>query len=326
MLINWFTVAAQIVNFLILLYLLKRFLYKPILRAMEERERRIASAMEETKKAEEAAQRKARELEEEKRAFLEAKEQLMFDAKKEVEAWRDRTMQGAKSEIDDLRRSWQTRLDEDKRGFVKRLKSDVAGHIMRISEKTLQDLANRDLEHEIVSVFLKKAGEDSDLFPPEDLPGAVVVRSGFDLDEHGREAVHGFLDERLKGGTEFRFEVLKDLGMGIQVMVGDLHTTLCPDTGWNGSVEFLEHFFDLPQVTAPEGGCHQAHTTVDVKTDTAGRDDALVHGECPHAADGEPVSPVNVRHCKGMPADAGKGGDVCKLCHRPFFEGPHQFL
>lgn len=221
MLINWFTVAAQIVNFLILLYLLKRFLYKPILRAMEERERRIASAMEETKKAEKAAQRKARELEEEKRAFLEAKEQFMLDAKKEVEAWRDRTMQGAKSEIDDLRRSWRTRLDEDKRGFVEKLKADVAGHIMRISEKTLQDLANRDLEHEIVSVFLKKAGEDSDLFSPEGLPGAAVVRSGFELDEHGREAVQGFLGERLRGGTEFRFEVLKDLGMGIQIMAGD---------------------------------------------------------------------------------------------------------
>lgn len=221
MLINWFTVAAQIVNFLILLYLLKRFLYKPILKAMEERERRIASAMEETKKAEEAAQQKARELEEEKRGFLEAKEQLMLDAKKEVEAWRDRTMQGAKSEIDELRRSWQTRLEGDKRGFVEKLKADVAGHIMRISERTLQDLANRDLEHEIVSVFLKKAGEDSDLFPPEGHPGSVVVRSGFDLDEHGREAVQGFLGERLRGGAEFRFEVLKDLGMGIQVMVGD---------------------------------------------------------------------------------------------------------
>ena len=221
MLINWFTVAAQIVNFLILLYLLKRFLYKPILRAMEERERRIASAMEETKKAEEVAQQKARELEEEKRAFLEAKEQSMLDAKKEVEAWRDRTMQGAKFEIDELRRSWRTRLDEDKRGFVEKLKADVAGHIMRISEKALQDLANRDLEHEIVSVFLKKAGEDSDFFPPEGLSGAVVVRSGFELDEHGREAVQGFLGDRLRGGNAFRFEVLKDLGIGIQIMVGD---------------------------------------------------------------------------------------------------------
>ncbi len=42
MLINWFTVLAQIVNFLILVYLLKRFLYGPIIRAMQEREKKIA--------------------------------------------------------------------------------------------------------------------------------------------------------------------------------------------------------------------------------------------------------------------------------------------
>ena len=43
MLIDWFTVVAEIVNFLILLWLLKRFLYKPVLNAMDKREATIAS-------------------------------------------------------------------------------------------------------------------------------------------------------------------------------------------------------------------------------------------------------------------------------------------
>ena len=42
MLIDWFTVGAQIVNFLILVWLLKRYLYKPILSTIEEREKRIS--------------------------------------------------------------------------------------------------------------------------------------------------------------------------------------------------------------------------------------------------------------------------------------------
>jgi F-type H+-transporting ATPase subunit b len=45
MLIDWFTVGAQVVNFLILVWLLKRFLYKPILHAIDERERRIAKEL-----------------------------------------------------------------------------------------------------------------------------------------------------------------------------------------------------------------------------------------------------------------------------------------
>ena len=43
MLIDWFTVVAQVINFLILMGLLKYFLYNRILGAMDEREQHLAS-------------------------------------------------------------------------------------------------------------------------------------------------------------------------------------------------------------------------------------------------------------------------------------------
>ena len=45
MLIDWFTVGAQALNFIILVWLLKRFLYKPILNAVDAREKRIAAEL-----------------------------------------------------------------------------------------------------------------------------------------------------------------------------------------------------------------------------------------------------------------------------------------
>jgi F-type H+-transporting ATPase subunit b len=45
MLIDWFTVGAQALNFLVLVWLMKRFLYKPILDAIDEREKRIAAEL-----------------------------------------------------------------------------------------------------------------------------------------------------------------------------------------------------------------------------------------------------------------------------------------
>src|SRR5665811_350511 len=45
MLIDWFTVGAQVLNFLILVWLLKRFLYKPILAAIDAREKLIAAEL-----------------------------------------------------------------------------------------------------------------------------------------------------------------------------------------------------------------------------------------------------------------------------------------
>ena len=45
MLIDWFTVAAQVLNFLILVWLMKRFLYQPVLNAIAAREAKIAAEL-----------------------------------------------------------------------------------------------------------------------------------------------------------------------------------------------------------------------------------------------------------------------------------------
>ena len=45
--VDWITVAAQIANFLVLVWLLKRFLYGPVILAMDERDARIAGELRE---------------------------------------------------------------------------------------------------------------------------------------------------------------------------------------------------------------------------------------------------------------------------------------
>ena len=62
MLINWFTVLAQAINFLILVWLLKRFLYKPILHAIDEREKGIATQLADVEAKKAVAQKGTRRL------------------------------------------------------------------------------------------------------------------------------------------------------------------------------------------------------------------------------------------------------------------------
>ena len=45
MLIDWFTVGAQALNFIVLVWLMKRFLYRPVLDAIAAREQRIAQQL-----------------------------------------------------------------------------------------------------------------------------------------------------------------------------------------------------------------------------------------------------------------------------------------
>jgi F-type H+-transporting ATPase subunit b len=59
--INWFTVIAQIINFFVLVWLLRRFLYKPVLKAIDERENKIASELKDAKAKETEAKKEQAE-------------------------------------------------------------------------------------------------------------------------------------------------------------------------------------------------------------------------------------------------------------------------
>ncbi|MEO8156065.1 MAG: F0F1 ATP synthase subunit B, partial [Rhizobacter sp.] len=60
MLIDWFTVGAQALNFVVLVWLMKRFLYQPVLDSIAAREKRIADqiAQAAAQEAQAAAERK----------------------------------------------------------------------------------------------------------------------------------------------------------------------------------------------------------------------------------------------------------------------------
>jgi F-type H+-transporting ATPase subunit b len=74
-LINWFTVIAQIVNFLILVVLLKYLLYNRIVRAMDAREGKIQSHLKEAEEKERAAEREEESLRQKNRDFDEQREE-----------------------------------------------------------------------------------------------------------------------------------------------------------------------------------------------------------------------------------------------------------
>ena len=76
MLIDWFTVVAQVVNFLILVWLLKRFLYKPILDAIDAREKRIAAELADADAKKAAAEKQRDEFQRKSAAFDEQRAAL----------------------------------------------------------------------------------------------------------------------------------------------------------------------------------------------------------------------------------------------------------
>ena len=221
MLVDWFTVLAQIGNFLILIYLLKRFLYGPILRAMEAREEKIAGAMEQATKAELESRQRGAELEKEKQALLEARDSLLAEAGKEVQAWREKAMQEIRLEVERLKKGWVTRILQEKQAFLNTLREQVAKHVVSISEKVLEDLANERLEKYIVTAFLKKLRDEVDPESLRNVSEAVHVQTGFEMDVELADEVRRQLVGSFPNAPSIEFEVLEQLGVGLQVLAGD---------------------------------------------------------------------------------------------------------
>ena len=96
--IDWFTVAAQVVNFLILVWLLKRFLYKPILDAIDAREKRVAKRLADADSKQAEANQEHDAFQRKNEAFDRERDGLLSEAKDQVEAERKRLFDGARQD------------------------------------------------------------------------------------------------------------------------------------------------------------------------------------------------------------------------------------
>jgi F-type H+-transporting ATPase subunit b len=223
MLIDWFTVGAQIVNFLILVWLLKHFLYKPILDAIDAREKRIAAELADadTKKAE--AEKERTDFEDKNKAFDQQRSALLIKATDEAGVERNRLMDQAKKDADALRSSQADAL----RGDQSRLSGEITllaeKEVFAIARKALTDLATVSLEERVGEVFTRRLRE---LDPKaKELLGAALtnssqpalVRSAFILPADQRAAIQNALNETFSAAVRVKFEDSQDVICGIEL-------------------------------------------------------------------------------------------------------------
>jgi len=222
-LIDWVTVAAQILNFLILVVLLKKFLYGPIVRAMDEREAKIADRLEDARRSKEAAQREADEYRERNNELDAKRAEMMQGAKTEADRFRKELVQQARSEVDKKKQAWLETVARERNAFLSDLRNRAGEKILAISRQALEDLANRQMERQVVEVFLE-ALEGTD---PEELgdldrhegedKGGITVSSAFELQDDLRERLMQKVREWIGQPVRVDFAVSRELLSGIEL-------------------------------------------------------------------------------------------------------------
>ncbi len=225
MLIDWFTVGAQALNFLILVWLMKRFLYKPILHAIGEREKRIAMELADadTKKAE--AQQERDEFQHKNEELDQQRASLLSQATDEAKVERQRLLDEARKAAAALSTKRQEALRIEEHDSQQAISRRIRQEVFAITRKALTDLAGTSLEARMVDVFIgrlrelsgdKKAVLASALMAS---PSPVIVRTAFDLPPAQRTSAEDAIKVVLGTKTQVRFETAPDLISGIELTV-----------------------------------------------------------------------------------------------------------
>jgi F-type H+-transporting ATPase subunit b len=223
MLIDWFTVGAQALNFLILVWLMRRFLYKPILHAIDEREKQVATelANADAKKAE--AQKEHDEFQRKNTEFDQQRAALLVKATGEAEAERQRLLDEARKAAVALSSKRQETLRNEEHDLHQAIRRRTQQEVFAIARKALTDLATTSLEERLGEVFTRRLRE-MDGKAKQGLGEALkaasdpaVVRSTFDVPAEQRAAIQNALNETFSAEIRVRFETAPDLVSGIEL-------------------------------------------------------------------------------------------------------------
>jgi F-type H+-transporting ATPase subunit b len=223
MLIDWFTVGAQVVNFLILVWLLKHFLYRPILDAIDARENKIAKSLADAEAKEAAAQEERDEFQHRNEAFEQQRAALLNKATEEAKAERQRLLDEARQAADALSAKRQETLRNDAHNLNQTISRRAQQEVFAIARKALTDLAAVSLEDRLADVFTRRLREMDD--PAKQSLGEALktasqparVRSAFDLPAAQRTAIQNALNETFSSDIPVRFETAPELISGIEL-------------------------------------------------------------------------------------------------------------
>ena len=222
MLIDWFTVGAQALNFIILVWLLKRFLYKPILNAVDAREKRIAAELGDADAKRAEAQKERDEFQRKNEEFDQQRAALLSKATDEAKAERQRLLDDARKAADALSAKRQEALRSDANTLSQAIRRRTQQEVFAIARKALTDLATASLEERMSEAFTRRLltidgkAKEEIAAALKTASGPAVVRSAFDLPEAQRAAIKKALNETFLAEVHVRFETAPDLISGIE--------------------------------------------------------------------------------------------------------------
>ncbi len=152
--------AAQIVNFLVIAYIFKRFLYKPILSTLDKRNAAIKKGLKDAEAATAALEKAETDRDELlRKAGLES-EKMMTEAKNQATEAREKMMSDTKADLEKMMKETQEQIALERENFKKEAKDMSLEMSRQILEVTLANLFDKKEKDILLKKGIQKLKND----------------------------------------------------------------------------------------------------------------------------------------------------------------------
>lgn len=153
--IDWKLLIAQAVNFLILLFVLKRYAYKPLVQALEARTKKIEQGL---KDAELSQAKLQSVVEEEKQILAAAREEarnILVEAEGSAKKRDGMMLEETKQKIDRMIAEADTHLAENQAKLLREAKAELSEAVLLATKKVLGEKVDTVLDAELIQKSLQ---------------------------------------------------------------------------------------------------------------------------------------------------------------------------
>lgn len=202
-----FTFVAQMVNFAILLWILKKVLYGPVLAAIAAREQAYLARQAHLDELEKVCQDQTAALDQERLTLQRQREEMTREGLREASEIKEGELSRNRREVALLRQRWEQAVEEQKDAFLTRLRERTGRTVLTVVRRVLTDLSgSQELQKLAVDRFLSR-------YPERDPEASVLVRSAAEIDSTQRAALESRFSQvayELDPGLVLGLELVKD--------------------------------------------------------------------------------------------------------------------
>lgn len=234
--LNWSTVFFQIINFLVIVWILKRYLFTPVLSAMERREKAIQSRLKEAEESRVAALKEKKALGIKIADLEKSKNSVISEVLKKSEKEQEILIKSLNEELQAKKIAFDKRLVDEREALRSSIK-DIAGEvIVNTVSSALTDLANEKIQAVILDNFIEKLSK-GELQKSELLKDfynkskRVVVNTSFSIGHTEETKIKKALSVLIgKTVSDVDFKIDKSILCGIEVICDSLLISFGMDT------------------------------------------------------------------------------------------------